>query len=275
LAFLDETKAWHSLQVKWGLPLSWPSWDSLGLGVLNFIERLEDSIKSIWEKAGAGFLALLGLDPDGWDANDPRNIALIEQGLRDLAIEVNGTTSQQLQAALDTVTKEVADGKITTDQAEAELTKDVNDIFNDAETWRARRIAVTEASRAYHEAQDEAAIESGVVSGWQWVCADGACPICLEIEAECQFMQLGGTFAIIGNNSTYSTVNYPPAHPWCMCDVVPVISSDTQPNWGQTLIQPRGKKGYAPEPAVFRIKAFPVPKRFPRLGLHRRVFSDS
>jgi hypothetical protein len=72
-----------------------------------FIEGLEDSVKSIWEKAGAGFLALLGLDPDGWDANDPKNIALIEQGLKDLATEVNSTTSEQLQKALDTVTKEV------------------------------------------------------------------------------------------------------------------------------------------------------------------------
>jgi hypothetical protein len=143
------------------------------------------------------------------------------------------------------------------------LTKDVNQIFNDAESWRARTIAMTEASREFHAAQDAAAIESGVVSGWEWVTNGDPCDICLEIEAECQFMQLGGTFAIIGNNPTYQKVMFPPAHPLCMCDVVPILISDTQPDWGDTLIQPTGKKGYAPEPAVLRIKAFPVPKRFP------------
>jgi hypothetical protein len=253
----------EKIEFKWGLPLAWPTWDSLGLGVSNFVERLEDSIKSIWEKAGAGFLALLGLDPDGWDANDPKNIALIEQGLKDLATEVNGTTSDQLQKALDTVAKEVADGSITTDQAEAELTKDVDAIFGNAEDWRAKMIAVTEASRAYHQAIAEAAREFGDVVGWQWKTNGDPCDICIEIEAECQFVPEGRPFAIIGDNSTYQTIDMPPAHPRCMCTAEPVMAGDEPPDWGDTLIQPTGKKGYAPEHSL-GIKAFPVPKRFPR-----------
>lgn len=266
LGYLDQSKAWDALELKWGLPIAWPSWDSLGLGVLNLVERLEDSIKSIWEKAGAGFLALLGLDPDGWDANDPKNIALIQQGLQDLATEVNDTTSEQLQQALNTVAKEVTDGKITADQAEAELTKDVNDIFDNAEDWRAKMIAVTEASRAYHQAIAAAAREFGEVSGWQWKTNGDPCGICLEIEAECQFVPDGRPFAIIGDNPTYQEIDMPPAHPGCMCTADPVMAGDEPPDWGTTLIQPTGKKGYALEPAVIGIKAFPVPKRQPRPG---------
>jgi hypothetical protein len=164
LAFLDQFKTLSALEFKWGLPLSWPTWDSLGLGVSRFIEGLEDSIKAIWEKAGAGLLALLGLDPDGWDANDPKNIALIEQGLKDLATEVNGTTSEQLQVALNKAEAEVAAGA-TMEQAETDLTTAVNEIFGNAEDWRARMIAVTEASRAYHDAIAAAAREFGDVVG--------------------------------------------------------------------------------------------------------------
>lgn len=263
----------EKIEFKWGLPLAWPTWDSLGLGVLNFVERLEDSIKAIWEKAGAGFLALLGLDPDGWDANDPKNIALIEQGLKDLATEVNATTSQQLQAALDTVTKEVNDGTITTDQAEAEITKDVDEIFNDAESWRARMIAVTEASRAYHEAIAAAAREFGDIVGWKWLTNGDPCAICLEVEAECQFVPDGRPFAIVGDNPTYSTIDFPPLHPNCMCTCEPIMAGDEPPAWGETLIQPTGKKSYAPE-RVISIKAFPKPKRFPKPPVKSRFRHD-
>lgn len=274
LSYLDQSKAWDALEFKWGMPLAWPTWDSLDLGVSNIVGRVKDAIGSIWEKAGSSFLALLGLDPDGWDPNDPKNIALIEQGLKDLATEINQTTSDQLQKALDTVSQEVADGKLPADQAQAELTKDVSEIFGNAEDWRAKRIAVTEASRAYHQAIAAAAREFGEVSGWKWVCNGDPCDICLEIQAECQFMLDGRPFAIIGDNPTYSTIDYPPAHPNCMCSIEPVLISDEQPDWGQTLIQPSGKKSYAPM-AVMGVTSSPQPRAFPTPVIRQRLLSDS
>jgi hypothetical protein len=41
------------------------------------------------------------------------------------------------------------------------------------------------------------------------------------------------------------------------------MAGDEPPDWGDTLIQPTGKKGLAPE-AVLSIKGFPKPKPQPK-----------
>lgn len=276
LGYMAEFKSWDGLEFKTRLPVAWLPWERFGLGAASIASRLGSFIKSIWDKAGAAFLALIGRDPDAWDITNPAIEALIERDVLDLTTEINTTTSQQLQAALDAATNEVEAGTATVEQAEAELTKSVNEIFDDAESRRALTIAATEASRAYHAAQDTAAIESGDVAGWKWLTSEGACQICLEIEAECQFVPLGRRFAVIGSNQTYQDVFYPPAHPNCMCSVEEVLMSDDQPDWGQTLVQPRpAKKDYGFDDAPAGVKSWPNPRAFPRPAIRRRVLSDS
>jgi hypothetical protein len=274
LAYLEPFKAWTTLEYKWGLPSSWPSWDSLGLGVSSIVDRVKGFVADIWEKAGEAFLMSLGIDPDVWDVTVPPLDGMIARDVMDLANEVNGTTSTALANALAEVTRAVAGGALPADQAADVLAKDVNEIFDHAVDSRADTIARTEASRAYHAAMREAASEYGDVSGWKWVCAANACPICLEIEAECQFVPIGRPFAIVGNNPTYQTIDMPPCHPNCACTAEPIMAGDEPPDWGDTLIQPRGLATATVKTVdVVSIgrKAWPVPKRFPRPMMAKRI----
>ena len=127
----------------------------------------------------------------------------------DFCESMNETTSLQLDEALSATKAALKEGIVTHGESIEQLTDRVNAIFDSAERWRARRIAQTETSRAMHAAQEQSAIQSHVVSGWEWLPSSGACPICLAIAARARFVKLGQPFAIIGDNPLYSTIKFP------------------------------------------------------------------
>jgi len=90
-----------------------------------------------------------------------------------------------------------------------------------------------------HAAQNEAALQSGVVTGFRWLASADACDICLAIVSRCPAVRLGTDFAVIGKNPTYSHVHYPPAHPHCNCTMTEVLDTDPQPPFHEALIQPK------------------------------------
>jgi hypothetical protein len=206
-----------------GLPDAWPSWESLRLGAAEIAGRVRGAIADIWET----FL----------DVADPPIAAKIDAQANALGVEVNRTTSGILDGLLRKVTSLFNSGKATLAESIKALRKGVTEELKPMEAWRARRIAVTEASRAYHEALGVMVRKSGVVTGWKWLTADGACPLCLMIEEEAQFVPLDQPFALIGTGY-YSVIEFPPAHPLCRCTVEPVVLSDEQPEWSDTLIDP-------------------------------------
>ena len=130
----------------------------------------------------------------------------------------NATTRMALDKALVDLRGELVDGVLTGETAQGALTGRVNEIFQDAETYRAQRIATTETSRAIHEGERIAAIDSGVATGFEWILSADACPICLAIAAENPVIGVHGAFAVQGTGP-YGTVEHPPAHPNCMCSM--------------------------------------------------------
>ncbi len=221
------------------LPWGFPTWDEFRLGLLKMSERMTPLIEATWDRAASLFAPRIGLDPDEWSVVNPHTEAEIHKAALDFCQETLDTTSQQLDAALQKTRDELVEGIVKEGETVQQLTKRVNAVFDMAEKWRARRIAVTETSRAVHSAQEASAYAShGTVLGWRWLPSADACDVCLAIVARAPTVKLGEPFAVIGNNPTYSTIKFPPAHPNCRCTMVPVLDTEKEPVFHQTLNQP-------------------------------------
>ena len=218
-----------------------PGWDDFFLGDLPMSERMAPLISAIWQEQGEEFLVRLGLDPNAWDVTNPYLGEAIDQAALDFCAATNATTSKQLSDAIAATREAIQEGLIEQGESLDWLTKRINEIFDQAENWRARRIAASEASRAAHSAQEKAAYASEVVTGWRWLASDDACPLCLTIARRCEFVPLGQPFAKIGDHPTYSIVRFPPAHVSCQCSMVEVLDTDEQPKWSETLVDPEPK----------------------------------
>lgn len=110
------------------------------------------------------------------------------------------------------------------------------------DNYRARRIARTEVIRASNYSANQAYIQSGVITGKEWLCAaqERTCPYCSKlngkvVKLEENFFNLGDTYTVLtedeeGNNITksmllnYEDVGAPPLHPNCRCTLVPIVN---------------------------------------------------
>lgn len=226
-----------------------------------------------WDESGKKTRERLGLDPGEWRVTNPHTKAKIEKAALDFCSSTNATTSHQLGAALAKLRRELVNGVVNEGDSLRELTRRVQSVFDRAEQWRAGRIAATEASRAVHAAQEQAAAESGVVAGLELLLSADACPLCRRIATECKRVPLGRPFAVIGSNPVYAAIKYPPLHPGCQCTAIEVLTPEaggpSDPDWGKTVVQPKGgdytppegKKVPGPEPE--RLKNPPKPKPQP------------
>lgn len=136
--------------------------------------------------------------------------------------ETNATTSQLLSEALQQTRQAVREATIE-GLAIDDLTKRINDVFADAETWRAKRIAVTESSRAVHLAEFISAQESGVVSSLEWLASADACPLCEALAGK--QVPLGQPFVTGASKiPEYADVYHAPRHPGCQCTTLEILT---------------------------------------------------
>ena len=96
------------------------------------------------------------------------------------------------------------------------------------------------------DAQEQAAIESGVVAGFEWILSDDACPMCQAQYTQCRRVRLGQPFAHTGGDPDYSTVRFPPLHPNDQCSVIEILLPEyggpADPEWGETLSFPEAEE---------------------------------
>lgn len=220
------------------IPWYFPSWDDFKLGAYAISQRMTPIISGIWDWAANRFAPRVGLDPDQWSVINPHTAHMIRDAAFNFCDSTNDSTSRQLDTALANLRQELTEGVVAQGEALPALTKRVNQIFDGLEKSKARAIAQTETSRAVHSAQEQAAIQSGVVVGWRWLASADACDVCLAIAARCPTVKLGQPFAVIGHNPSYKDVRFPPAHPHCNCTVEEILDTDILPTWYATLIQP-------------------------------------
>lgn len=206
------------------VPRQWPNWDSFHLGALAVSKRMTPIISATWDEAGSKFAPRVGLDPDEWNVTNPYLAGQIQNLTLNFCDSTNQTTSEELDTALAKTREALHQGVIVEGEGVEQLTKRINEIFDQASKSRARAIAQTETSRSVHAAQDEAAKMSGVVYGWKWLVSADACDKCLAIAARCPAVKLGQPFAVIGDNPHYREIKYPPCHPHCVLPETPVIA---------------------------------------------------
>ena len=245
-----------------------PTWDHFDLGALPMSERMAPRLESIYDAAGQRFTTQIGLDPDEWDVTNPRVQDAIQEAALAFCDETNQTTTLSIEDAAAAVRKALSEGLFDRGESVRQLTKRVKGIFTDAETWRARRIATSEASRAVHRAQEIQAEESEVVSGWEWLISANSCEICKTIARRAPTVKLGQPFAIIGTHKDYAQIKFPPAHPGCRCTTAPITIYQDQPEWAATLDQPEPEdEDYEeglPESTITYHKPVAKPPRLPK-----------
>jgi HK97 family phage portal protein len=157
----------------------------------------------------------------------------------DFCKATNETTNLKLREALDRTRQEIEANLIDPDAGVDQLTKRVNQIFDQAETWRARRIAQTETSRALHAGEREQAKRSGIVVGFRWILSQDACPICQRIESQTSDgIGVDERFGEVGDNPEYRDVYHPPAHPNCRCSLEEIIDDQAVESLRETSREP-------------------------------------
>ncbi len=176
----------------------------------------------MWMNQASGrFLARVGASPDTWAVVSPKLREAVDSLTLAFCKETNQTTSQNLQDALDNLREEMDAGLFQGDPV-PELTRRVNAIFDLAETWRAKRIAVTEASRSVHRAERIAGKESGVVKGWRWLASSDACDDCRDLHGKTVGPDEPFT-TIDAKRPEYRKIFHPPLHPHDQCTAEAVI----------------------------------------------------
>lgn len=217
----------------------WPGWSAFGLGPLDLAHRMTPILQTFWVAGARKFAPRVGIDPNEWTVVDAHTEAMIESAALAFSDSTLETTSLSIEAAIRKTRQELHAGVVDRGESLNALTKRINAVFDAADTWRARRIAQSEASRAVHAAQEQTAIASGVVAGWKWLASSDACPLCLTIARRAKFVRLGEAFAVVSDNPHYGTVKYPPLHPHCNCTVLEVLDIDAAGvKWSPTLVRP-------------------------------------
>jgi HK97 family phage portal protein len=183
-------------------------------------------IETVWSDQMRESLVRLGRSDltEIWNVANPKVREAIAQASMSFAESTNATTTLKLDEALAQVRAALIEGILGDENTIPELTRRVGAIFDEAETYRAKQIAVTESSRAVHMAQRMSAIESGVVRGFKWLLAADACEICQDLAAKtADGISLTEVFGQNGTNPSYADIYCPPAHPNCMCSMTEIL----------------------------------------------------
>ena len=185
-------------------------------------KKLVPAIEMHYDEGANRALARIGVTPDKpWSVHSPGVQRAIERHSIRLCADTAATTSMQLNAAVEAVKREVSAGLLAEETSRGLLTTAINNIFQDAERWRAARIAVTEASMALHDGEILAGAESGVVTGYEPLISDDACPICLTFGEAFDFVSMGDAVAGIGEYASATSGRVlPPYHPNCACSQI-------------------------------------------------------
>lgn len=185
------------------------------------IKQLVPAIDILWDEGAKDFIVRRNLLNLAFSVQAPMVREAIDASTLRFCAETNATTTAELDVAIAQLRTELAEGIIGPENTVIELTRRVSTIFDRAEQWRAKRIAITESSRALHSGQRMAAKLSGVVKGFKWLVSLDACQECQDIvnEQEADGISIDGKFA----QTSYGDIEYPPLHPNCQCTMTEVL----------------------------------------------------
>jgi len=171
-------------------------------------------LQGIAEDGGA-----VALEQIGVRASEAANAALVNQVNDDAVAWAENYAGELVKGIVETTRDRLRNdvaGAIDLGLSTDDLAETLGDSYSFSDA-RAEMIARTEIARADVEGNLQAYAASGVVESLEWiVSSEGGCPICeANLDA---VVPLGGVFP--------SGDPAPPAHPNCVCDVLPVLTED-------------------------------------------------
>lgn len=177
--------------------------------------------------------SLLPLTVAPLDKTDPW-VDFINQRAGQISKDINAETQKQIVTTLKQ--------GLTAGEGVPELTARVESVMGDAASYRAERIARTEAKRAASEADLQVWENSSIVVGKEWFTQGGnPCPWCASMQGK--VVKVRDTYFGLGDSHAVSTVNgkgetvvqsrsykyeaiqAPPLHPGCRCIMLPVLDN--------------------------------------------------
>ena len=126
----------------------------------------------MYQEEGKDIVARAGISPDVFHVANPKVGDAARKAAMQFAESTNSTTTMELNAALAKLRQDMEEGLVEGDRMH-ELEDRVKSVFDRASDERAALIATTEASRAHHEGQREAAKASGVCRGFRLLPSTG------------------------------------------------------------------------------------------------------
>jgi HK97 family phage portal protein len=193
-------------------------------------------VRQIIEESGNDTLDFIGIEDRAFDAQTEA----VRSFLRDDALKgirvMNKVTKSKLRKSLATA---LQDGL-----GPVETARKIRDVFDEAKTVRALRVARTETLKAANHGALEAYKQSGVVIGKQWLTSEDelTCQWCAPLNGKIQAVDqeffhkgeslVGQEGGIIKFN--LDSIPAAPLHPNCRCTIVPVTVN--QNNAGEGTI---------------------------------------
>lgn len=195
------------------------------------VDLLLPIVKQILEESGNDTLDFLTDEPVAFNAQSEA----VKQFLRTDALKgirvMNKTTKSKLRKALSDA--------LENGVGPVETARGIRDIFTEAKSVRALRVARTESLKAANRGALEAYQQSGVVAGKEWYTAEDeqVCQWCGPLdhkvvsidqnffhEGESYMGDKGGTISF-----NLESIPTPPLHPNCRCTIVPITVSQRAP----------------------------------------------
>jgi HK97 family phage portal protein len=199
-------------------PLPRAGWTDLTSYRKEMSRKANPVVAMYYDQGAKQLRSKLNVQGDDWNIANPQARRAYERATMEFCDETNRATSMQLDDALARLRQDLADGTASTENTVAELTKRVNAVFDNAEKYRAKRIAVTESSRAVHQGEVLWAEQSGLKLRMRVLLSTDACPLCEEAAAQnVDGVEPGGELMNDGGDGPYSSVTSVPLHPNCQC----------------------------------------------------------
>jgi SPP1 gp7 family putative phage head morphogenesis protein len=188
--------------------------DELGVSELsvNVVDSLTPEMIRAFQQAGILGLAQVSFTADGEVKAhlDQKALDYADARAAELVVGLDVTTTESLRSI-------IADA-IENGDSSADLSKSIQEAgaFSEA---RANTIARTELATAHVQGNVQGWKETGLVDKKEWIMGD-----LHDIEDDCDLNAADGP---IGVDEEFSSGDlFPPAHPNCICDVLPVLAAN-------------------------------------------------
>jgi hypothetical protein len=177
-------------------------------------------------------------DAGEWDI---RNTSIYDQINRHViklaestVADIKAETIEEARRVVSDIQQEVLAGQQSGENMQKRIRR-IEQFFSETSRWKARRIAVTEASRAANWGYLAATADADWIVGYEWLLSANACAQCKAVGlvgGRPRRVKKGSPFGTgMSRDEFYATIMAPPLHPGCLCTLTGIIDDDVPSEW--------------------------------------------